>query len=273
MGTSSSSEGPGAGVPMVPPWADNPPNTDDGDKDQNQDGDNSQKPIPPSPIAPSSRFGGARTSMGEFAGTGSRADMRRGVGQYISKGYGGSQTAARRFGGTARTAASLTAALSGGVSGLSSKISYIDFKNLKGKGANEIMDAIVEVVRPIDGTQDTETARESVKEALCELLENQPDVDLLELDDEAQFFVVERFIAADIYRRIFLDLGKHIQNKSQNAVTGLKRLRQVKDYVRVTVKSAFNKLKESGENLANENIISISKQALLSTFEVFEGYA
>lgn len=271
MGTSSSSEGPGAGVPMVPPWADNPPNTGDGD--QNQEDDTSQKPTPSSPIAPSSRFGGARTNMGEFASTGSRAAMRRGVGQYISTGYGGSKTATRRFGGTARTAASLTAALSGGVSGFSSEASYIDFKNLKGKGANEIMDAIVEVVRPIDGTQDTETARESVKEALCELLESQPNVDLLELDDEAQFFVVERFIAADIYRRVFLDLGKHIQKKSQNAVTGLKRLRQVKDYVRETVKSAFSKLKESGKNIANENIISISKQALLSTFEVFEEYA
>lgn len=29
MGTSSSSNGPGSGIPMVPPWADNPTETPD----------------------------------------------------------------------------------------------------------------------------------------------------------------------------------------------------------------------------------------------------
>jgi hypothetical protein len=45
--------------------------------------------------------------MGEFARGGDAADMRRGLGRYVRSGYGGSSVTARRFGGTASTAAKL----------------------------------------------------------------------------------------------------------------------------------------------------------------------
>lgn len=273
MGTSSSSDGPGAGVPMVPPWADDPPGNADGEESNGQNGnvDSPQTPVPP-PIAPNARFGGARKSIGLFAQSGSQTDMRRGVGRYVSKGYGGANTAARRFGGTARTAASLAGALSSQARDATGG-THIDIARTQGKSANEIMDVIVDAVRPINGTQDAEAARESVKEALSELLDKQPDADLLELDDKAREFVVESFVAADVFRRILLDIGKHIQDSAPNAATGLKRLRQVKDYVRETVKEAFSKLKLGGTTLVNENVANISKQALLATMQVFEAYA
>jgi len=273
MGTSSSSNGPGSGVPMVPPWADNPPGSEGGnDSNGNNENDNSpQSPKAPPPVAPKSRFGSARKSMGIFAGSGSQRDMQRGIGRYVSKGYGGASTATRRFNGTANTAASLAGALSSKARGAPGGTS-IDIAFIQGKSANEIMDVIVEAVSPINGTQDNEAARESIKEALSELLDKQPDADLLELDDLSRDIVIESFIAADVYRRISLDIGKHIQDNAPNAITGLKRLRQVKDYVRETVKNAFSKLKSSGTTLASDRISSISQQALLETFQVFEGY-
>lgn len=274
MGTSSSSDGPGGGVPMVPPWADDPPSNDDSavSNGENDDLNSPQSPISASPISPKARFGGARKSMGLFAHSGSQSDMRRGVGRYVSKGYGGASTAARRFSGTARTAALLAGALSSQARGAPGG-THIDIARTQGKSANEIMDVIVDAVRPINGTQDAEAARESVKDALSELLDKQPDANLLELDDKAREFVVESFVVADVFRRILLDIGKHIQDSSPNAVTGLKRLRQVKDYVRETVKAAFSKLKLSGTTTENKNIVNITKQALLATMQVFEGYA
>ncbi len=275
MGTSSSSNGPGAGVPMVPPWADNPPASDGGNdsngKNDNENSPQSPTPKAPPPVAPKSRFGSARKSMGAFAGSGSQRDMQRGIGRYVSKGYGGASTATRRFSGTAHTAASLAGALSSSARGAPGGTS-VDIAFIQGKSANEIMDVIVEAVSPINGTQDNEAARESIKDALSELLDKQPDANLLELDDLSRDIVIESFIAADVYRRIFLDIGKHIQDSAPNATTGLKRLRQVKDYVRETVKNAFSKIKSSGKTLANDRIFSISEQALLETFQVFEGY-
>jgi len=281
MGTSSSSKGPEAGVPMVPPWADDPTGNDggtdqidggDGSNEQNNNDNSAPTSIPTSLIAPAARFGSARTNMGSFARNGNRADMQRGVGQYVSKGYGGSSTAVKRFNGTARTAATLAGVLSS--KGRETPgVPDLDAARLQGKNANEIMDAVVDAVRPIDGTQDAEASRESIKDALSELLDKQPNANLLELGESARNIVIECFVAADVYRRIFLDIGKKIQDSAPNAATGLKRLRQVKDYVREAVKNSFSNLKSSGIALVNENIASITKQALLATFQVFEGYA
>jgi len=289
MGTSSSSKGPGSGVPMVPPWADDMPtssdnegdgktNSGDADEqspaaDQNTNPSTENPPLsPPSPIASLGRFTGARASMRAFAGSGNSDDMRKGVGRYVSKGYGGSKTASKRLGGTVSTAAALSGMLSSDSRG-SSDSSPIDVQALKGKSASEVMDAVVEAVRPIDGTQDTEASRESIKDALSELLEQHPTADLLELDGNEKLFVVEHFIASDVYRRIFLDIGKTIQEKSPSAMAGLKRLRQIKDYVRETVKSSFKHKGVVKSSISPKEVASMAKSVLLETFEVFEGYA
>src|SRR5580704_3496847 len=115
MGTSQSSRGPGGGVPLVPPWVPPPP----GDTDGAPPGQGDQTAPPGAPpatlpaAAAAARFGSSRLSLGKFAKSGDRSLMRRGVSEYIAKGYGGRAAAARRLEGTARTAGSLHGALSG----------------------------------------------------------------------------------------------------------------------------------------------------------------
>src|SRR6267142_3500034 len=104
MGTSQSSGGSPSGVPMVPPWV--PDLLPDLPKDENDEtkpgqeavGDPAeslpQNPTPdPVVIAPPRRFAGSRLSFGRFVRTGSKDDMRRGLGRYVKTGYGGSRTA------------------------------------------------------------------------------------------------------------------------------------------------------------------------------------
>src|SRR5690606_3949859 len=98
MGTSQSSSGSPSGVPMVPPWVPDPVAPDgQGDDGSSQPSPDQPPPQgglrPPSPIAPPSRFGSSRTSLGRFASSGSDHDMRSGVGHYVGKGYGGAGTA------------------------------------------------------------------------------------------------------------------------------------------------------------------------------------
>src|ERR1700683_647056 len=122
MGTSASSNGPGGGVPLVPPWVPPvppippvpPPPDEQGAGPGNGDDQNGSAPASPnpqqatqtqpSPTAPAGRFQGARLNLGKFAsggsGGGGGRDMRRGLRDYIRKGYGGRQTAVKRFGGT-----------------------------------------------------------------------------------------------------------------------------------------------------------------------------
>src|SRR5262245_43833037 len=151
MGTSQSSRGPGGGVPLVPPWVPPPPvNADGGVPPDTSDGqDVSSLPALGSPLAAPGRFGSARLALGSFARSGDLASMRRGCSEYVRKGYGGHAGASRRFEGTARTAGSLYGALSGFVTGAPGEFTgTLDRAVLQGRSAREIIDAVIEAVRP-----------------------------------------------------------------------------------------------------------------------------
>jgi hypothetical protein len=283
MGTSQSSKGPPSGVPMVPPWVPDipfPAVPPEGDPPENGSNDSGVQDSPPRieplqsiPVAPSGRFRNARRSLGEFARDGNRDSMRRGIGRYVRDGYGGSTTSTRRFSGTANTANTLYSVLSGGeVSPSEALGSQFDPVFMTGRSADEIMDAVVEVVRPVDGTQDTEASRTSIKDALSEVLTKFPDVDLLNLEEQQREFVIEHYVAADVFRRFDLDLGKTIREKATSAATGLGRLKEVRDYIRETVAASFRKIRDTGQQMVAGRITQIVQSALTETFQVFEGY-
>ena len=200
--------------------------------------------------------------------------MRRGLGQYVKKGYGGSATATRRMGGTAQTAQTLYSALSGGISNpYTTPGGALDPALTTGRSANEVMDAVVEAVCPVDGTQDAEASRTSIKDALADVLNQYPDADLLNLEQEQRELAIERFVSADVFRRIDLDLGKSIRDKAPNAATGLGRLKEVREYVRETVAASFRRLREAGQRLVAGRITAVAQSAIREAFQVFEGYA
>lgn len=290
MGTSASSNGPGSGVPMIPPWV--PPlplpvppiapvdeqgsEPADADAQNGPTAPNPQQPaqVEPSPIAPAGRFLGARLNFGRFSsGGGNRHDMRRGMRDYVRKGYGGRANAVRRFGGTASTASNLYGALSS-IAGRQPVApgSALDPALLAGRSAREVMDAVVEAVRPWDGTQDAEASRTAIKDALSELLTMFPDADLLNLTEEQRTTAVERFVAIDVYQRTVLDIGKAIQTKAPTATVGLARLKEVKEYIKQTVAAAFRKLHGNGHRLTAGRVNQVVRAALEEAFQVFEEY-
>lgn len=276
---------------MVPPWVPpvppNPPQDGDGAGPTDGDGQDGQSPTTPnqsapqqpaqalpSPIAPASRFGGARLNLGKFGRDGDRQDMQRGIRDYVRKGYGGRATALRRFGGTAATAGTLHGALSSVASGQAAAPgSPLDPGLLAGRSAREVMDAIIEAVRPADGTQDAEASRTAIKDALAELLTLFPDADLLNLTEDQRGMAIERFVALDVYQRAMLDIGKAIQDKAPTATVALSRLKEVKDYVKQTVAAAFRKLQSAGHRVTTGRVNEVVRAALEETFQVFEGYA
>lgn len=278
MGTSQSSPGSPSGVPLVPPWVPDPvsPLDEDTDADGNHDVEPDSEPDgnqQPEPLAERGRFGPARTSLGNFARTGSNRDMRRGVGHYVRKGLGGSRRATQRFGGTAQTAGSLYGALSDVASGQApAPGSPLDPALLSGRSADEVMDAVVEAVRPVDGTHDAEASRDAIRNALAELLNRFPDAEPLNLSEAQRVYVIERYTALDVYNRIRLDLGKTIQEKAPSATAALSRLRDIRDYIVQTVASAIRTARGERQALDARRVVGIARRALSDTFEVFKGY-
>jgi hypothetical protein len=177
------------------------------------------------------------------------------------------------MGGTAATAGALGNALAN----LSGELpatpgSPVDPTLLAGRSADDIMDAVVEAVRPVDGTQDAEASRAAIRDALSELLTRFPEADFFNLSVEERDFVIERFTAHDVFRRFDLDAGQTIREKAPNVAAGLSRLKQAREYVKETVSAAFRKLRASGQTLTGGGIAAVVRAALRETFEVFEGF-
>jgi hypothetical protein len=199
--------------------------------------------------------------------------MQRGLGHYVHKGMGGSQVAARRLGSVARTAGALHGALSSMAAGQPAEArAPLDPALLRGHNADEIMNAVVEAVRPVDGTQDAEADRNAIKDALSQLLDQFPNADMLNLDEDQRSFVVERFVAVDIFNRICLDVAKAVQDKAPTATVALTRLREIKNYIRETVSSVFRRIRAAGTTLTARRMSAIVNQTIQETFQVFEGF-
>ena len=257
MGTSKSGTGPGPGVPLTPSWVPDPANP--GTSPQSED-------------APARRFGSARTCMGRFAREGSREDMLRGLGHYVKKGYSGWATMARRMGGTARAAGALYGALSSAAAGKPVAPGRpFNPALLAGRSANEIMDALVEEVWPVDGTQDAEAGRDAMKTGLSELRKKHRDADLLNLSKEQRLLAIRLYIAQDVLNRFDLDIGMSVQGKGPNDSPALRaRIKNISDYVRETVAERFCSLLKTGEQLDAHRVSQLAYQTLQKTFSDFE---
>lgn len=281
MGTSTSSTGPGAGVPMVPAWAPPaPPALPDTDVPRDEpeaapDGapgaPNAPDPAPPAPgIAPERRFLPTRRALGDYGRNGNRDDLRRALGNYVKRGYGGSATAAQRMSGTATTAG-----IMGGVlAALASNAPHmgLDRALLSTMDADQLLDAVVESVRVVDGTQDAEAERRCIRDALTETLEQYPEANLLELSTEQRAFAIEHFVALDVFARFELDVGKAIIENAQTAAQGLSRLKEARDFVHEAVGAAFRTLARQGHTVSSNALASVVAAVLKETFSVFEGY-
>lgn len=267
---------------MVPPWVTNPPSpaapdAPGGEVQVGNEGGEaaSNPPVPTNPIelAPTGRFRSARISLKRFAQTGGASSLRRAVGNYFRSGQGGSFTATRRLAPTARTAERLYSTLSAMGAGQRAETgSPVDRSLLQGQSAQQILDAVIEAVRPVDGTQDGESNRKAMHDAMSEVLRKHPDADLLDLTEAQKALAVEAFIANDVFQRFMLDLGTTIKAHAPTALLVVARLNDVKNYIRQVVASSFRKLVTATNSLRSRNVADIVRRTLKDAIDVFEEY-
>ncbi|MCY4543277.1 MAG: hypothetical protein OXB95_12945 [Rhodobacteraceae bacterium] len=148
----------------------------------------------------------------------------------------------------------------------------LDTALLEGRSADEVMDAVVEAVRPIDGTQDTEASRHAINDALSDVLTRFPDADVFDLTEEQRLFAIKRYIALDVFERFDLDVGKHLRENAPSVASELSRFGEVKTYIRETVAASFRKARSSAQALDSLRIGGLVRTALQEAFEVFEEY-
>lgn len=177
---------------------------------------------------------------------------------------------ARRMRGTATTAGRLNDVLQSGHAPDGTELR--DAILASGNDVNVVLDAIVDAASPADGTQDKESSRHAVRDALSDLLVRFPEADFFALNEAQRDYVVERYTALDIYGRFCLDLEKTIMDKSPDPTTAFQRLKQVREFIAEHVSAAFRTIREMGKPATTANISHLTRDALQATFSVFEEY-
>lgn len=264
---------------MVPPWVpDIPGQVGQPPSDGSPPGSTPTTSQPlgnsnPATLAPRARFGNANRAMGNYAKTGDRGSMRKAIGHYVRKGYGGHATATKRMGNTIVTAGALYSVLNPTTNNPNTQPRQsLDPVLLSGKSSDEVMDALVDTVCPVTGTQDAEVSRNSIKDALSDVLEQFPNANLLDLNQQQREFAIERFVSLDVFRRIDLDIGRTVRDKAPSPKEGLGRLKEIKDYVIETVSESFRTARNEGQSFIGDKINEILHSAISETFKVFEDY-
>ena len=197
--------------------------------------------------------------------------MKRGVGHYIRKGLGGRGMATKRFGGTIKTAGLLHDVLSS-LSNGGATPGGLSVDLLRGQTARAIIDAIIDAVRPVDGTLDAEGSRRCINDALSELLELFPDADILNLEPKAREYVMEVYLAQEVFQRFCQDVGEAIGRKAASIVSGLARLEEACAYIRETIAASLRKQSSNPTPISAAAISMMAESTLRDAFEVFESW-
>jgi len=253
MGTQSSYGGPGDKTPLLPDWALQTPapplgpedeeSAEEGtDSDQTGDEDSPTPTAAPVPAKAPRLWQAAKGRLGACAGSGNRKDSFRKAARSYVKALGGSRRAARSSAAGRNATASLGSFLSGvASSGLEATLRTLRLAAFVGKDAESVFAAVINAICPDGTSREDVAARESVNEALWQLYGEliPEDGSLAALDsltDEQVQATILASVTAYIYRRWLGDLGIKIEQKAVSAKDAVKLERQMKTYIRDSVK-------------------------------------
>lgn len=279
MGTSASSKGPGSGVSFDPPWLDDItlPLPDEvapeGDQEPIESNEQPNPAVEQAETAPLRRFQNARIRLSNFVRTGDQGSFRGAVGHYSRTGMEGARRAAQRMRASTRSAANLFGFLQSTRNGTDPDINtWVASLTGRGASAQEIIDEIIQRVAPQGGSPDETSLRDSMAQAMQDLLENQPNADLLHLEDGDIWFLIESFLGHEVFSRLCLDIGQVFENSSLSPLDRVVRMKEMRDYLKAEVITQVEHLRQLAPTAAaTDQLRTILQTALRNTFSVYEG--
>lgn len=279
MGTSSSSSGPGSGISLDPPWLDplasemgNPlEQISSGDPELDQ-GSQPPAPIAPNPdIAPPRRFQNARRQLGEYASSGDKGSLRKALGNYSRNGMGGASSVSSRMRASTSAGAGLFSFLQGVRDSADIKVrDWVNQLTTKNLSAYEVADEIIDQVISVGGSLEEESCRDSMAQAMSDLLETNPDIDLINMDNESIWTVMELFITNEAFNRITLDIGQLFESEKLSAWEAVSRTNEMREYLKSEISAQIQELRTDKTNPTKNEVNNVLQTAIRVTFEVFE---
>lgn len=285
MGTSTSSSGPGTGVSLDPPWLEElVPAAGAGASDAStasellepaDDGADEMegKPDEVKPaVAPPRRFSAARRSLGAFARSGDAGELARGIGHYSRTGMGGASAATSRMRASTSAGVGLVSFLQAARDGTDAPVARWVQNLLAGSpSSDDVADAIVQALAPPGGSADEESLRDSMALAISELIQLQPDVELLNMSDTDMWTILQLFLGHEVCNRLEFDIGQFFESSRLDPELGVKRELEMRDFVKNEVGVQLGALRQKTPNPTKQQLDVLVQDAVRMTFEVYEG--
>lgn len=266
MGTSSSSSGPGKGVSFDPPWL----NTAVDAVGVAPSDVQVEILETSSAIAGGARFGDARKCLNAYVKSGGRGTLKKSLRNYVRRGLGGSARAAARM----RLATAVGARTFSLLRALGDQ-QRSDFKELitnlltSEHTLNDVVSEIVNHVIKIGGGTEEELCRESMAEALSEMLQDKPDAELMNLPETDLWWLMELFVVKVILRQVFFDIGQIFERDVIDPTDRLDRIDEIEGFVRSVVSSQMQDVRTGQSCGSQKDVCAIINKAVQLTFEVF----
>lgn len=284
MGTSTSSKGGGSRSPFDPEWLSPPEGGSGGDSpapgdgegppadatDVNADGQGDAaggeegdltRPV----LAPDRRFAPARSGMSGFLGGGGREALRSATKSMVRKGMGGPRRAAATMRATAQGAGQLGQFLAAARDASDPRVvDWVQRVRAQNLSANDLVLEVVKEVLPSTGSVDEESIRNAAAEALGQLYEVAPEIDIFNLTDAQIGDLIGYIVANDLCNRIDLQLGQTYEKLKFDARQIQLYRNDIKEYVNAQVKVVLDR-----QGLRGINHQRLASEVLASTLEVF----
>lgn len=279
MGTSSSSSGPGGGVLFDPPWLSSVASEivspleqiSDEPSQSEQNPQQTELTAQPVEIAPPRRFGNARRYLGEYASSGDRGSLKKALGSYSRKGMGGATKVASRMRTSSSAGAGLFNFLQGVRDSTDTKVrDWVNQLTSKNLSAYEVADEIIDQVISSGGSLEEESCKDSMAQAMSDLLTIDPDVDLLNMDNDSIWTVMELFIANEAFNRLNLDIGQLFESDRYSPREAVSRMNDMREYLKSEISAQIQELRTDTSNPTKAEMNTLLQSAIKITFEVFE---
>lgn len=283
MGTSTSSSGGKAGSPFDPEWlaptqtgggngeAGEPGGGDDNHGSEGNDGNateqesNAGQGTDEPDFAPNRRYAEARSKMSGYLGGGGREALRSATRSMVNRGMGGPRRAASTMRGSAQGAATLGQFLSAARDQSDARVQdWVQRVKQLNLSADDLILELVKEVMPQTGSVDEESLRNSAVDALGQLYEQNPDLDLFALTDEQIHEVMAITIANEVCNRVDLQLGQTYEKLKYDAAQVQLYRNDVREYVRSEVRVVMDACSSKGLDPQR-----LAQEVLLSALEVF----
>lgn len=268
MGTSSSYGGPQIG--LIPSWVDDP----------------ATGVAAPDPVAPAGApatvlpakitpdvsgagsLRGARIAFNQFARTGNRDSLARGVSRYVRGGVGGSARAARRMGEARATAGRLLGVVRDfSRDGPVEALRRLDLGQLAGQPSEDVFLSILEIICPPGGTLDEAIARQGMLEAIDALAEEGVGpFDGLTAGQLEEFFL--DVVARTIEARILNDIGAKGISIPDDVASIDKLQTQLHDFVSGTVRGELAGRLDGVASLSDKAVVGAANGIYEAAFEM-----